>query len=114
MPSSAIITEKKSLNTYQNAIYVKEILDRLNIQEVLLVTSAFHQPRACLIFEKLGIKVIPSPTDYWVTEGNKKNNQASIEGFALDLLPDAHRLSRTTTAIKEYIGMIIYRLRGWI
>ncbi|MGK7893886.1 MAG: YdcF family protein [Xenococcus sp. (in: cyanobacteria)] len=114
VPSSAIITEKKSLNTYQNAIYVKEILDKLNIQEILLVTSAFHQPRACLIFEKLGIKVIPALTDYWVTENPSGNNQASFESFVLDLFPDAHRLSRTTIAIKEYIGMIIYRLRGWI
>ncbi len=114
VPSSAILTEKKSLNTYQNAIYVQEILDKLNIKEVLLVTSAFHQPRACLIFEKLGIKVIPAPTDYWVTENPSANNQASFESFVLDLFPDAHRLSRTTVAIKEYVGMVIYRLRGWI
>lgn len=114
VPSSAIIQESNSLNTYQNAINVKEILDELKSQQVLLVTSAFHLPRAYLIFKKLGVNVIPAPTDYWVTKDNNNNNQDSFEGFILGLLPDAHRLSRVTVAIKEYIGIIIYRLRGWL
>jgi hypothetical protein len=36
------------------------------------------------------------------------------EGIVLDLIPDAHRLSLTTIAIKEYIVMIIYQLQGGI
>ncbi|MEM8780778.1 MAG: YdcF family protein [Cyanobacteria bacterium P01_G01_bin.49] len=114
VPSSNIIQESNSLNTYQNAVNVKQILDELNIQRILLVTSAFHQPRACLIFEKLGVNVIAAPTDYWVTQEDESAEKGNFEGFILGLLPDAHRLSRTTVALKEYLGMLIYRLRGWI
>ncbi|ACK64537.1 protein of unknown function DUF218 [Rippkaea orientalis PCC 8801] len=114
VPSQAIIQEPNSLNTYENAINVKQILDNLGIKKVLLVTSAFHLPRARLIFEKLGINVIGTPTDYFVTEIDETNNQTSIEGFILGLLPDAHRLSLTTLALKEYIGTFIYRLKGWL
>ena len=114
VPPSAIIQESKSLNTYQNAVNVKQILDELNIQRILLVTSAFHLPRASLIFEKLGVQTIAAPTDYWVTQDSGNIEQGNFESFVLGLLPDAHRLSRTTVALKEYLGMLIYRLRGWI
>jgi uncharacterized SAM-binding protein YcdF (DUF218 family) len=33
---------------------------------------------------------------------------------ALDFLPDAEALSRTTNAIKEYVGYAYYRWKGWI
>ncbi len=114
VPKSVIIQEPNSLNTYQNAVNVKEILEQLNIEKVLLVTSAFHMPRACLIFEKLGVNVIAAPTDYFVTDKDESKDQESLEGFILGILPDSYRLSRTTMAIKEYIGMIIYGLRGWL
>ena len=31
----------------------------------------------------------------------------------MDFLPQALALSRTTDAIKEYVGYAYYRLRGW-
>ena len=65
VPASAILIEGESLNTRQNAVNVKAILEAQSIQSVLLVTSAIHMPRAVAIFlKKLGIDVIPAPTDY--------------------------------------------------
>ncbi len=114
VPRLDIIQEPNSLNTYQNAINVKEILLEKNINQILLVTSAFHMPRAVSIFKKLGINPIPAPTDFLVSEKELMAINSSLESIILNFLPDAHRISKTTLAIKEYIGTIVYRLRGWL
>ncbi|NJM97877.1 MAG: YdcF family protein [Phormidesmis sp. RL_2_1] len=111
VPESAILLEGKSLNTRQNAVNVKEILDQNAISSVLLVTSAMHMPRAIAIFKKLGIHAIPAPTDYLVTTQSSAN--LTWQGHILALIPDAEALSRCTRALKEYVGFIIYRLQGW-
>jgi len=46
------LQEPLSLNTYENAVNVREILDARGIRRVLLVTSAMHMPRALLIFKR--------------------------------------------------------------
>ncbi len=111
VPATAIIQESESLNTRQNAVNVKEIIQQENIKKIILITSAFHLPRSLLIFKKLGINPIPAPTDFFVTVDQ---SPPSLEGIILGILPDAHRLSLTTLALKEYLGIIIYRLRGWL
>lgn len=110
VPSEAMIQESLSLNTYQNAINVQQIMQAQDIEKIILVTSAFHMPRSLAIFEKLGIKAIAAPTDFFIT----KTYQQSWENILLNLLPDAHRLTLSTMAIKEYFGLVIYRLRGWL
>jgi uncharacterized SAM-binding protein YcdF (DUF218 family) len=110
VPPEAMILEPDSLNTYENAINVQKILQKEGINQILLVTSAFHMPRSLAIFHKLGINAIPAPTDFLIT----KTYKSSLEDFILNLLPDANRLSLTTLALKEYIGLVIYRLKGWL
>ena len=112
VPAEAIIPEPNSLNTYQNAVNVQEILQEKAINEILLVTSAMHMPRSLLIFQRLGIKATPAPTDYSVVKSPLREDTALAS--LLDTLPDAEHLRKTTRAIKEYIGTIIYRLRGWL
>ncbi|BBC22558.1 hypothetical protein ABRG53_0301 [Pseudanabaena sp. ABRG5-3] len=109
VPASAIIQESQSFNTRDNAVNTKHILDQRGINKVLLVTSALHMPRSMEIFRKVGLEVIPAPTDFLAV-----NNENS-KGFAivLDLLPSAEALKNTTNAIKEYIGLFIYQLAGW-
>jgi uncharacterized SAM-binding protein YcdF (DUF218 family) len=108
VPESAIIQEPDSLNTYQNAVNVKKILVARGIKKVLLVTSAFHMPRSLLIFQHLEIEAIAAPTDFLETEGENPSF------FVFDILPDPERLTTTTKALKEYLGLVIYRLRGWL
>jgi uncharacterized SAM-binding protein YcdF (DUF218 family) len=38
----------------------------------------------------------------------------SVEAIILNLIPDADRIQQTTRALKEYMGLVIYRLRGWL
>ena len=71
----------------------------------LLVTSGVHMPRAVAAFRKAGLDVTPAATD--VHAGHPRFTSL------LDLLPDAGALARTTLAIKEIIGLCVYRYRGW-
>ncbi|PZO45919.1 MAG: hypothetical protein DCF15_21090 [Phormidesmis priestleyi] len=114
VPDSAIILEGESLNTRQNAVNVQKILTAQSLQSVLLVTSAIHMPRAVAIFNKLGIEVIPAPTDYLVPTELNQSLRATWQGQLLSLLPEAESVSRFTQAMKEYVGFAIYRLRGWV
>lgn len=114
VPAAAILQEPKSLNTYENAVEVKKILQARGLQRVLLVTSALHMPRSLAIFQKQGINAIPAPTDFLVTNQEIQEVDGSPQAIILNVLPDSDRLQQTTRAIKEYVGLVIYRLKGWL
>ena len=106
IPASAILTETESVNTYENAVYSKLMLDQHGLKSVLLVTSAMHMPRALATLRSAGVTATPAPTDF----------EASGSGpsglFAWTANPAA--LEVMTRALKEYVGWFIYRSRGWI
>jgi uncharacterized SAM-binding protein YcdF (DUF218 family) len=106
VPRNAIIREQLSLNTYQNAVHTKQLLEKTGLGRILLVTSALHMPRALATFRSAGIDAIPSPADYGVVE--KKGLSVS------DFIPDADALSGTTLGLKEFLGVFYYRWQGWI
>ena len=114
VPRDAMVLESKALNTYENAVYVKQILEQKNIKQILLVTSAAHMPRSLAIFQHLKIDAIPAPTDFTVSDRNIVENQLSTQSRILGLIPAADNLSNTTQAIREYIGIFVYRLKGWL
>lgn len=114
VPPTAILQDPTSLNTYQNAVNVQQILEERGLDRILLVTSAMHMPRSLAIFQHLGIDAIPAPTDFLVTQQELDEPNSSWQGTLLSLLPDSERLDMTTRALKEYLGTVIYRLRGWL
>jgi len=114
VPKSAILEDPTSLNTRENAVNVKQIMDQQGIRKILLVTSAMHMPRSLRIFQKLGMDPIPAPTDFLSTEREQKEFQSSPQAIVLNLLPEAERLRQTTRVLKEYLGVGIYWLRGWV
>lgn len=114
VPAAAIIQETTSLNTFQNAVNVKAILEQEKITKILLVTSALHMPRSLAIFEKQGIQAIPAPTDFIVSRSTLAEISGTRQALLLSLLPDAANLAQVTRALKEYIGLVVYRLRGWL
>jgi uncharacterized SAM-binding protein YcdF (DUF218 family) len=111
VPASAILKDPTSLNTRQNAINVQKILQEQNINSILLVTSGFHMPRSLLIFRKLGLNPTPAPVDFRTERDDPAANTS--EGKLLSLLPAVDNLSTTTYCLKEYVGIWVYRLRGW-
>jgi uncharacterized SAM-binding protein YcdF (DUF218 family) len=114
VPAAAIIQESDSLNTYQNAVNVRKILEARRIKKVLLITSAMHTPRSLKIFKRQGIDVIPTPTDFLVSQGELEELTNTPKAAILNLLPDTNNLNQFTSALKEYIGIFIYSLRGWL
>ena len=62
IPQSAIIFEGNSRNTRENAVETSRLLKNRQLNRVLLVTSAFHMPRALATFRAVGIDAIPSPS----------------------------------------------------
>ena len=111
VPESAIVLEPNALNTYENAINVQTILIDRKIERFLLVTSAAHMPRSMMIFRKLGMEPIAAPTDYTRTDVESQIN--GPQDFLLSTFPDAENLRDTNRALKEYLGILVYRLKGW-
>ncbi len=106
VPSASILLESASRNTHENAVLSQQVLQARGLQRVLLVTSALHMPRALATFQAAGIDALPVATDYTVINRDWRT--------VIDFLPDADALSRTSDAIKEYIGVAYYRQQGWI
>ena len=63
-------------------------------------------PRAAAAFRRTGLTVIPIPADYLTGPDNDTP-------LLLRLLPTAAALSNSSLAIKEHLGLLTYRLRGW-
>jgi uncharacterized SAM-binding protein YcdF (DUF218 family) len=105
IPPSAILTEKSSLTTHENAVFTHRILMQKGIDHILLVTSAIHMPRALATFRRTGLAVYPIPADF--LSGKQDSN------FILFVIPGAENLANCGFAIKEFMGIVAYRLRGW-
>jgi uncharacterized SAM-binding protein YcdF (DUF218 family) len=114
VPEADIIPESYSLNTRENAVNVQKILKAQNFKSILLVTSAMHMPRSIAIFKRLGIKVIAAPTDYRISQLELDQPNRQTEAAILSFMPNEECFFVTTQAIREYIGIFVYILRGWI
>ncbi len=91
--------ETRSRNTYENAVYTAELLaDRPG--RYLLVTSAFHMPRALGCFRRAGIDVVPYPVDH-------RFGPTSWTG-----LSPVNRFGELDMAMSEIAGLVFYRLLG--
>jgi uncharacterized SAM-binding protein YcdF (DUF218 family) len=103
VPKKRLILEDQSRNTAENAIFSLRLAMPKPGERWLLVTSAYHMPRAMGVFGKAGFAVEAYPVDYR-TRG------------AVDLLIPfddvAAGLRRTDTATREWIGLFVYWLTG--
>ena len=114
VPAGDILPEAESMNTRDNAVFVQKILKANNFKTILLVTSAMHMPRSMAIFKHLGIDAIAAPTDFRVSQLELDEPNLQTESVVLSLMPDEENLSVTTSAIREYIGMWVYKVKDWI
>ncbi len=93
--------EGRALTTYDNALYARQLLAADGIDRIALVSHAWHLPRAAAVFRRVGFTVLPAPT---LVPAERRFD-------ALDWLPDAAALARSTLALHEYLGGAWYRLR---
>jgi uncharacterized SAM-binding protein YcdF (DUF218 family) len=93
--------EEGSRNTFENAQLSASLLKPAGIQQIYLVTHAWHMRRARLAFEHAGFNVIPAPTGY----------ATRFKLTALDFLPDARALYDSGLFFREATGIGWYYLR---
>ena len=107
IPKKDLFTTYPVSNTLQEARAIKKLLnDEIPVSQkkVILVTSAFHMNRAKRVFEREGITVLPYPVDF----SSNKIFSPSLRN-PLMWVPNSSSLDRSTSAIREIIGMVIYR-----
>jgi uncharacterized SAM-binding protein YcdF (DUF218 family) len=104
VPGSAIFYEDVSDNTADNAANSKRILDSAALPPpYLLITSAFHVPRAAQIFRNAGIPIIEYPSNYM--EGR--------DGFKFwGFIPKPKNMFAWNDYLKETVGYVFYYLKG--
>ncbi|MBX2926632.1 MAG: YdcF family protein [Saprospiraceae bacterium] len=106
IPDADIILEPESRNTWENALFTKNIVDtRYPGATCLLITSAWHMRRSDACFRKAGLLATPFPVDY-ISESNRQYAE-------MLLLPDKLGLYKWELLIKEWIGCAAYRVRGY-
>lgn len=100
VPSSAILLEERSTNTYQNVTFVHDLLRERHATRILLVSSPYHMRRALLVWHKQApeVAVIPTPPDqsqfYHHTRG------ATLE--------------QVSGILQEYFAIFAYWRWGWL
>ncbi len=107
LPKEHLLTTYPVKNTLQEAKAIKKLLNNeipLIQKKIILVTSAFHMKRAKKVFEGEGISVQPYPVDF-------KNNKNLFYSFRnpVHWMPSSSSLNKSSKAIREIIGRIIYR-----
>lgn len=98
---SYILPESKSIDTFGNARYVKELAERHKITRIVLITNAYHMKRSKMLFDRHFNEVLPFPTGY----------KTSRMGYGVSsYMPNAGNAAIISLAIKEYLGIIFYKL----
>ena len=104
---SDIVTESNSRNTYESAEEVKRIAEDKKLQgPFLLVTSAYHMRRSLGCFQNVGLPVVPFSTDF-VTHKRKFTPDSLI-------VPRVEGILIWNILVKEWVGVLAYRLTGKI
>lgn len=101
VPPSSILRETRSLNTSEQAKYLRSLLGN---NPFYLVTSAMHMPRSMAVMRAQGLHPIAAPTDftrYW-----------SDERWTKKWIPNPQNATIVAMAMHEYLGRLYYQLRG--
>ncbi len=106
--SEDILFEDQSRNTHENALFSKQLLDKQKFTnaKVLILTSAFHIPRAAACFKKVGLNTVAFPTHF---EAEKLTVQPQTW-----LTPDPDLIKNWEAFLKEWIGFAVYKLQGFV
>ena len=103
LPKEVLTLESRSQNTFENAVFTRDLAGIDARQRWLLVTSAWHMPRSLAVFEKAGWNVTPFPVDF------RTGGIAPLTSYSLIDGADMWE-----TALHELIGIAAYQLTGRI
>jgi uncharacterized SAM-binding protein YcdF (DUF218 family) len=103
IPPNMIWIEAQSRSTHENALYGSKVLRQHGISRVALVIDARSMPRAAASFRKQGITVVPAPLQFF-----------DLNFELQDVLPTWRAIESNGLTSHELLGLVWYRLRGWI
>lgn len=104
LPRTRLILENRSRNTRENAVFTANLVKPQPGERWLLVTSAWHMPRAVGCFRKAGFTVSAYPVDYRTGSGADAWRFRSFASDGLMLLD---------LVAKEWVGLVAYKLAGY-
>lgn len=104
VPSDHVLVTSEVGNTVDEARTVRDLMRVRGWQSIILVTSAWHMPRAARLFHKAGIRFVPFPVDYQIDPDERLT--------LMDFLPNAQGLEKTERALREWLGIAFYALRS--
>jgi uncharacterized SAM-binding protein YcdF (DUF218 family) len=93
--------EDRSADTHENARFSAALLKQDGVRTILLVTSAWHMPRAVACFQAAGLTVVAAPTGF-----------RSPSPGATAWIPHWHGLRDSCLALHEWTGRLVYTVRG--
>jgi uncharacterized SAM-binding protein YcdF (DUF218 family) len=102
VPRQRVLLEERSRNTYENATYTQQLVKPRPGERWLLVTSAWHMPRAVGCFRRIGFPVEAYPVD-WHTRPRLRLSLSRHFGGSLAGLDGA---------VHEWLGLLAYRITG--
>ncbi len=104
IPKEDIITEERSINTYENAKFTAQILRQSypHFSKFILVTSGIHMKRALACFEKQGIYCTPFSTDLY----------AQPLSWDEVIVPESDNFRLWNKLLKETVGYLAYKITG--
>ena len=96
-----VLYEGRARDTWENFIFSRDLVKPRPGETWLLVTSAYHMPRAMAVARRVGWKVQAWPSDYLTPV------RSGWYGEDFDV-----NLSRLDLAAHEWVGLLAYRLDG--
>jgi len=105
VPIQRILLESDSFNTHDQALNIPPMLTAAGSEHFILVTSPAHMRRAYFTFLEQGVEPLPAIS----AQHSDTSNFSSSS-----IVPDLEALAVSQSALREWMGLIYYTLRGWI
>jgi uncharacterized SAM-binding protein YcdF (DUF218 family) len=109
VPEPDVMIEVQSKNTREKPLFTKAFLEEKGIdvdQEFILITSAFHMKRSKGCFDKVGLSTEAFPTDYYSSD--TKYDIPTL------FFPDPYSIFMWHKLVKEWIGISVYKMVGYL
>jgi len=95
-------------NTREEALRVKEVIEKRGGGKILLVTSAWHMRRSAAVFKGVGLDIFPVPCDF------EMSSLAESASKKPNLVPGLEQLVFLNLYLHEWVGWHFYKMKGWI
>ncbi|WP_413295583.1 YdcF family protein [Synechococcus sp. MIT S9452] len=112
VPASAVLLNDQARTTAEEAQRINQLAADQGWKQLILVTSAFHMPRALASFQQQSeLQIIPVACDYRL-DPQSKDQAFSWQALLINVMPNSDSLKQTTQVLKEHLGLLVYKVRG--